>query len=99
MYVAHATRRTYMKDLDSLCQSRLFSGISQNVIPQMLKCLSAAQKEYAKDEMVVREGDLVDDVGIILRGERAKYKIEHHGEKNYCISPLSGWIYRSFNSG
>lgn len=70
-----------MNDLDSLCQSRLFSGISPNDIPQMLKCLSATRKEYAKDEMVVREGDLVDDVGIILKGSAQSTKLSITGKK------------------
>lgn len=70
-----------MNDLDSLCQSRLFSGISPNDIPQILKCLSAIRKEYAKDEMVVREGDLVDDVGIILRGSAQSTKLSITGKK------------------
>lgn len=70
-----------MNDLDSLCQSRLFSGISPNEIPQMLECLSATRKEYVKDEMVVREGDLVDDVGIILRGSAQSTKLSITGKK------------------
>jgi CRP-like cAMP-binding protein len=70
-----------MNDLDSLCQSRLFSGVSPNHIPQILKCLSAIRKEYAKDEMVVREGELVDDVGIILRGSAQSTKLSITGKK------------------
>ncbi|KZE74521.1 MULTISPECIES: Crp/Fnr family transcriptional regulator [Paenibacillus] len=70
-----------MNNLDSLCQSRLFSGISPNDIPQMLKCLSAKRKEYAKDEMVVREGDLVDDVGIILQGSAQSTKLSVTGKQ------------------
>jgi CRP-like cAMP-binding protein len=70
-----------MNDLDSLCQSRLFSGISPNDIPQMLKCLSATRKEYTKDEMVVHGGDLVDDVGIILRGSAQSTKLSITGKK------------------
>ncbi|MGG0822408.1 Crp/Fnr family transcriptional regulator [Paenibacillus turicensis] len=70
-----------MNDLDSLCQSRLFSGISPNDISQMLECLSATRKEYVKDEMVVREGDLVDDIGIILRGSAQSTKLSITGKK------------------
>ncbi|MBP1906993.1 CRP-like cAMP-binding protein [Paenibacillus turicensis] len=70
-----------MSDLNSLCQSRLFSGISPNDIPQMLECLSATWKEYEKDEMVVREGDLVDDVGIILKGSAQSTKLSITGKK------------------
>ncbi|QUL52250.1 Crp/Fnr family transcriptional regulator [Paenibacillus tritici] len=70
-----------MNNFDSLCRSRLFSGISPNDIPQMLECLSATRKEYAKDEMVVREGDVVDDVGIILQGSAQSTKLSVTGKK------------------
>lgn len=70
-----------MKNLDTLCQSRLFAGISPDDIPHMLTCLSATQKEYAKDEMVVREGDFVDDVGIILQGRAQSTKLSVTGKK------------------
>jgi CRP-like cAMP-binding protein len=70
-----------MNNINSLCQSRLFSGISKNDIPPMLKCLSATRKEYAKDEMVVREGDFVDDVGIILQGTAQSTKLNVKGKQ------------------
>lgn len=70
-----------MNNFDSLCQSRLFSGISPNDIPPMLKCLSATRKKYAKNEMVVREGDLVDDVGIILQGVAQSTKLSIKGKQ------------------
>ncbi len=70
-----------MNNFDSLCRSRLFSGISPDDIPQMLECLSATRKEYAKDEMVVREGDVVDYVGIILQGSAQSTKFSITGKK------------------
>lgn len=74
-------REAAQNNLESLCQSRLFSGIAPEDIPQMLECLSATQKEYAKDEMVVREGDFVDDLGIILRGSAQSTKLSPAGKQ------------------
>ncbi|WP_342548880.1 Crp/Fnr family transcriptional regulator [Paenibacillus sp. FSL P2-0089] len=74
-------REAAQNNLESICQSRLFSGISPDDIPQMLKCLSATRKEYAKDEMVVREGDFVDDVGIILQGSAQSTKLNVKGKQ------------------
>ncbi|WP_342477291.1 Crp/Fnr family transcriptional regulator [Paenibacillus sp. FSL H7-0350] len=74
-------REAAQNNLASLCQSRLFSGISPDDIPQMLECLSATQKEYIKDEMVVREGDFVDDVGIILQGTAQSTKLNVKGKQ------------------
>lgn len=70
-----------MNNLDTLSQSRLFAGISPHDIPSMLICLSATRKKYAKDEMVVREGDFVDDVGIILQGRAQSTKLSVTGKK------------------
>ena len=50
-----------MKELNLLAQSSLFSGIDPNDIQKILECLSATHREYDKDEMVVCEGDPVDD--------------------------------------
>ncbi|ETT77550.1 putative Crp family transcriptional regulator [Paenibacillus sp. FSL R7-277] len=74
-------REVSRNNLESLCQSRLFTGIAPDDIPQMLECLSATRKEYAKDEMVVREGDYVDDVGIILQGLAQSTKLNVKGKQ------------------
>ncbi len=70
-----------MNDLDSLCQSSLFSEIAPNDIKKILKCLSATRKEYAKDEMIVREGDFVNDIGIILHGIAQSTKLNIAGKQ------------------
>lgn len=70
-----------MNDLDSLCQSSLFSEIAPNDIKKIIKCLSATRKEYAKDEMIVREGDFVNDIGIILHGIAQSTKLNIAGKQ------------------
>lgn len=70
-----------MNDLDFLAQSRLFLGIVPNDIQKMLVCLSATRKEYEKDEMVVREGDLVNDIGIIMQGIAQSTKLSITGKQ------------------
>lgn len=70
-----------MDDLDILVQSHLFSGIEPNYIPKMLICLSAMRKEYEKGEMVVCEGDSVNDIGIILKGSARSTKLSITGKQ------------------
>lgn len=70
-----------MDNLDSLYQTRLFSGISLNDIARMLQCLSATRKKYLKDEMVIRAGDFVDDIGIILQGSAQSTKLSITGKQ------------------
>lgn len=70
-----------MDDLDILVQSHLFSGIEPNDIEKMLICLSAMRKEYEKGEMVVCEGDSVNDIGIILKGSARSTKLSITGKQ------------------
>ncbi|MBM6837418.1 Crp/Fnr family transcriptional regulator [Clostridium saudiense] len=70
-----------MKELNLLSQSSLFSGINPNDIQKMLTCLSATYKEYDKDEIVVCEGDPVNEIGIILQGTAQSTKLSVTGKQ------------------
>lgn len=70
-----------MKELNLLTQSRLFSGIEPNDIQKILVCMSATRKEYDKDEMVVCEGDSVNEIGIILKGVAQSTKLSITGKQ------------------
>lgn len=70
-----------MDYINCLSQSRLFKGIAPSEIQKILICLSAVCKKYEKDEMVVREGDSVHDVGIILQGMAQSTKLNISGKQ------------------
>ena len=70
-----------MEELNLLAQSSLFSGIEPNDIQKMLVCLSATRKEYDKDEMVVCEGDPVNEIGIIVQGTAQSTKLSVTGKQ------------------
>ena len=46
----------------------LFEGISQENLLTMLQCLKVQRKSYRKGEMIFREGDSADMVGVVLNG-------------------------------
>ena len=48
--------------------SQLFSGISENEILVMLKCLGAKKETYKKDTYILRTGDTVESIGFVLEG-------------------------------
>ncbi|WP_434799268.1 Crp/Fnr family transcriptional regulator [Terrisporobacter vanillatitrophus] len=70
-----------MKELNLLTQSSLFSGIEPNDIQKILMCMSATRKGYDKDEMVVCEGDPVNEIGIILQGVAQSTKLSITGKQ------------------
>ena len=46
----------------------LFHGVTIDEIDKMLLCLNNQIKEYKKGEFILRAGDRVNNIGIVLRG-------------------------------
>jgi signal-transduction protein with cAMP-binding, CBS, and nucleotidyltransferase domain len=46
----------------------LFAGISPEDLTRLLECLDARYRTCAKGDAVIREGDPVDFVGVVLSG-------------------------------
>ena len=46
----------------------LFSGISENELTSMLSCLGTRKEDFPKKAFVLRAGDTVDSIGIVLSG-------------------------------
>lgn len=61
--------------------SGLFQGISQEKLFSMLSCLQAFRREFAAGELVLREGELAENVGLVLSGHAASLKLGRHGEE------------------
>lgn len=58
-----------MKDfLSILRSSQLFSGISENELTSMLSCLDTRKEDFPKKAFVLRAGDTVGSIGIVLSG-------------------------------
>lgn len=54
--------------VDILKISPLFSGIAEHEIPTLLGCLSVQERTYARNEFVLRFGERVDSVALVLTG-------------------------------
>ncbi|WP_242622218.1 Crp/Fnr family transcriptional regulator [Olsenella sp. Marseille-P4559] len=55
-------------DPEFLCKTNLFQGVTPEEATEMLGCLAACQKSYAKGDLIWVEGSPVASVGIILEG-------------------------------
>lgn len=51
-----------------LSNTPLFHGITEREIEQLLTCLHAREQEYRKDETILRAGNTVHEIGLVLTG-------------------------------
>lgn len=66
--------------VEILKQNDLFYGINDNKIDKILQCMNARYAEYGKDEMIISEGNVVYDIGIVLSGYGRSIKHELSGK-------------------
>ncbi|WP_400207805.1 Crp/Fnr family transcriptional regulator [Candidatus Methanomassiliicoccus intestinalis] len=55
--------------LSILSKTSLFAGLSEEELLSVLDCLQGRVAKYAKDAMILRTGDLVYELGIVLSGK------------------------------
>lgn len=65
-----------------LLSSQLFSGISEKELRAMLSCLDARIEDYPKGAFVLRTGDVVDSIGLILSGNALVIQEDIWGNRN-----------------
>ena len=57
-----------METLPILLENVLFSGIDASDIPHLLSCLQPREASFHKDQIIISEGDEIEDLGIVLTG-------------------------------
>lgn len=62
--------------------SQLFSGISEHELTAMLSCLDAKIEEYPKGAFVLRAGDGVEAIGLVLLGSVLVIQEDIWGNRN-----------------
>ncbi|MGN1416991.1 MAG: Crp/Fnr family transcriptional regulator [Oscillospiraceae bacterium] len=60
----------------------LFEGISDDDLTAMLGCLNAEVKQYAKNQVIISEGQRVTDIGIVLSGAVQIVSVDYFGNRN-----------------
>lgn len=71
----------------------LFSGIGREDIDKLLTCLQAVERRYRKDEMVVRAGEPVPGMGIVLEGRIQVVREEVTGDRTILTEALPGALF------
>ena len=58
------------KYLSKIRKSPLFLGITEEELSRMLTCFGATIKKYKSGDMIIRQGDVVSKIYMILEPER-----------------------------
>lgn len=81
------------KYIEILKKTRLFAGISEEDILGMLPCLDAKLKEYKKGEYVLRQGERLSYVTILVEGEIHIQNDDYWGNRTIVNSICTGEMF------
>lgn len=70
--------------------SSLFTGITEQELGLMLSCLGASVRNYQKDSHLLRTGDVIDSVGLVLEGSILVIQEDFWGNRNILSKALPG---------
>lgn len=60
--------RVDQKITDQLCKNTIFEGLTQRQIADILPCIVAQIKQYGSQECIYDKGEVVRDLGVVLKG-------------------------------
>ena len=66
--------------INVLKKASVFKYIPDNEILELLECFGWRTKEYTKNEMIISEGDIVSEFGIVLSGRARSLKLDISGK-------------------
>ena len=83
-----------MKEFFSvICSSKLFSGVSENELAAMLACLDPKVNDFRKEAFVLRCGDTVDSIGLVLSGSVNIENLDLWGSKSILSNIGAGQVF------
>ena len=85
------------KYIPVLKRTKLFSGVGEEDIASLLSCLGARKKEYKKGEYILREGEHISDIFILVEGKIHIQKDDYWGNRSILsvisVGEMSGEAY------
>ena len=68
----------------------LFEGFEDKEISSILNCLNGRIEEYKKNTLIFKEGDKIDELGIVLSGDIHLIKNDYFGNENLIakVTPM-----------
>lgn len=68
--------------LNLLSKTNLFKGLSEDELNTILNCMGAVKKEFPKDSYVIKMGDYIDHIMILLEGQLCIQAEDYWGNCN-----------------
>ncbi len=65
-----------------LKKTKLFSGVGEDDVTSMLSCLGARLKSYKKGEFVLRQGEYLSDIVVLVEGKLHIQKDDYWGNRS-----------------
>lgn len=89
--------------IDILKETKLFAGVGEEDISAMLACLGAKLSVYRKGETVLRQGEILDDTPVLVKGKLLIQKDDYWGNRsilgNIDAGEMFGEAYAAPGSG
>lgn len=76
-----------------LSECSLFAGIAREEMAAMLDCLGARTKTYERGEYLVRPGDTVHELGVVLTGEVQVVRDDCWGHHSIIARVVAGGLF------
>ncbi|HKM05973.1 MAG TPA: Crp/Fnr family transcriptional regulator [Sphaerochaeta sp.] len=82
-----------MDALPILAQSLLFQGVSLSDLPHLVRCLQPKEVTYPKDYTIIEEGDLLDELAVIVAGSVTVVRHDFWGNRTLVAKLGPGDIF------
>lgn len=86
-----------------LKQTKLFSGVGDDEISSMLSCLGASLRVYKKGEFVLKQGERLSDIMVLVEGNLHIQSDDYWGNRSIlgeiCAGEMFGEAYAAPESG
>lgn len=76
-----------------LKKTSLFRGTSEDELPTLLECLRPSIRDYTKGELILRQGEDVTAVGLVLAGRVHVIEEDFWGNRNILADVLPGDLF------
>ena len=73
------------ENLSILKNTQIFSGIDENEISSLLVCLQAKKETYKKGSYILRAGDSIAEIGVLLNGSLLVIQEDFWGNRNLLL--------------
>lgn len=74
-------------------KSKIFSGISEDELPSMLKCLGAVEKSFGKGDYIYRIGEQISEVALLVEGSVHIQKSDYWGNLSIINRVMPGEVF------